>query len=381
MLEQIWNGFLDLTSQFVIPDWGRLVALALPVGTTVLVVLLMARTVMQVATVPPARRGKRRIAPATPAGVHMPGPSFAPIFAAVGVFLLFLGLVFGGIALVLGSVALVLTLLYWLVEGLRIYDHDVAPTATVLPAAVHDGPPQGVHVPGPSWRPIVGALGTALLFIGLVFGEWLLAVGVIALVLGLIGWLPDARKEYVKTVEADQTGHLENIPAPRVPSRQFTFLAMLVIGAVVIQSGILANKSANGETPRGSASAAASAPAASGVPAASGGGTAGSGGPTGSAAPGGGQAADVTIEAKGIAFTQTSWTGPAAKPFTIAFSNQDPGTPHNVEIKDSTGAVVFKGDIFSGVDTKIYQVPALPAGDYTFSCVVHPNMTGTATLQ
>jgi plastocyanin len=369
MLEQLWNGVLDLTSQLVIPDWGRLVALALPVGTTVLVVLLMARTVLQVATAPAARRGKTRITPATPAGIHMPGPSFAPIFAAIGAFLLFLGLVFGGIALVLGAIALVLTLLYWLAEGLRIYDHDVAPTATVLPAVVHDGPPVGVHVPGPSWRPIVGALGTALLFLGLVFGEWLLAVGVIAMILGLVGWLPDARKEYVKTAEADRTGHLENIPAPRVPTRQLTLLAILVIGAVVLQSGVFADKSTTGSAGGSAAPAAASAPAGSGAPA-------------GSPATGsGGGAADVTVEAKGIAFTQASWTGPANKPFTIAFSNEDPGTPHNIEIKDSTGAVVFKGDIFNGVDTKIYQVPALPAGDYTFSCVVHPNMTGTAKLQ
>ncbi len=381
MLQQIWNGFLDLTSQLVIPDWGRLIALALPVGTTVLVVLLMTRTVLQVATAPQARRGKGRMTPATPAGIHMPGPSFAPIFAAVGTFLLFVGLVFGGITLLLGAIALVLTLLYWLAEGLRIYDHDIAPTATVLPAVVHEGPPPGVHVPGPSWRPIFGALGTALLFLGLVFGEWLLAVGVIAWIIGLVGWLPDAGKEYVKTVEADQTGHLENIPAPRVPTRQLTFLAILVIGAVVLQSGALADKSATGGTAGGSVAPAASAAAGSNAPGTS----AGAGG---SAAPGasapagsGGGTADVSVEAKGVAFTQASWTGPANKAFTIAFSNQDPGTPHNIEIKDSTGAVVFKGDIFNGVDTRIYQVPALPAGDYTFSCVVHPNMTGTATLQ
>ena len=378
MLEQIWNGFLDLTSQLVIPDWGKLVALALPVGTTILVLLGLMRTIQHVMSVPPARRGKQRITPATPAGLHMPGPTLAPIFAAIGTFLLLLGLVFGGIALVLGAVALVLTLLYWLAEGLRIYDHDVAPTATVLPQVVHDGPPPGVHVPGPTWRPIIGALGTALLLLGLVFGEWLLAVGVIALILGLIGWLPDARKEYAKTVEADQTGHLENIPSPRVPSRQLAFLAILVIGAVVLQSGIFTKGSANGE-----AAAASGAPVASGGGAGSGGpASSGAGGPGGSAAPaGGGPAADVTVEAKGIAFTQTSWTGPAGKPFTIAFSNQDPGTPHDIEIKDPTGVVVFKGDVFSGVDTRIYQVPALPAGGYTFSCVVHPNMTGTATLQ
>jgi plastocyanin len=378
MLQQIWNGFLDLTSQLVIPDWGQLVALALPVGTTVLVLLGLMRTIQRVMTTPPARRGKQRITPATPAGLHMPGPSFAPIFAAIGTFLLVLGLVFGGLALVLGAIALVLTLLYWLAEGLRIYDHDIAPTATVLPAVVHDGPPPGVHMPGPSWRPIVGALGTALLLLGLVFGEWLLAVGVIALILGLIGWLPDARKEYVKTVEADRTGHLENIPAPRPPARQLTFLAILVIGAVVLQSGIFSKGSANGEAAGASG---APPPAGSGQPAASGGST-GSGSPAGSGAPGqGGQAADVTVEAKGIAFTQTSWTGPAGKPFTIAFSNQDPGTPHDIELKNPSGAVVFKGDIFSGVDTRLYQVPALPAGGYTFSCVVHPNMTGTATLQ
>src|SRR5437773_8402782 len=132
----------------------------------------------------------------------MPGPSFAPIFAAVGTFLLLLGLVFGGVILPLGVIALVLTLLYWLAEGLRIYDKDIERTTTVLPAVIHTGPPPGVHMPGPSWRPIVGAVGTFLLLLGLVFGGWLLGVGVIALIIGLVGWLPDARGEWQKTVEA-----------------------------------------------------------------------------------------------------------------------------------------------------------------------------------
>ena len=74
---------------------------------------------------PPARRGKQRIEPRTPAGIHMPGPSFAPILAAIGAFLLFLGLVFGGPLLFLGAIALALTLLYWLAEAVRIYDHDI----------------------------------------------------------------------------------------------------------------------------------------------------------------------------------------------------------------------------------------------------------------
>jgi hypothetical protein len=369
MLERLWSGILDLISQFVTPDWGSLIAL-LPVGILIIVLIGLIRTFQRLMSAPPARRGMRRVVPATPTGIHMPGPSFAPIFAAIGTFLLLVGLVFGGVTLVLGAIALILTLLYWLAEGLRIYDHDIASTTTVLPAVVSDGPPRGVHVPGPSWRPIVGALGTALLMLGLVFGGWLLAVGVIALIFGLIGWLPDARKEYVKTVEADATGHLENIPAPRPPSRQLTVLALLVIGAVVIQSGVFSSGAANGGTPAGSGG-----PAASGGPS-------GSGEPAGSGAPApDGQTGDVTVEAKNVAFSQTSWTGPASRPFTIAFSNQDPNTPHNIQLTDSSGAIVFKGDIFNGVDTSIYQVPALPVGDYTFSCVVHPSMTGTATLQ
>ncbi len=49
---------------------------------------------------PKARRGKTRLAQPTPAGIHMPGPSFAPVFAAIGAALLFLGLVLGGWILV-----------------------------------------------------------------------------------------------------------------------------------------------------------------------------------------------------------------------------------------------------------------------------------------
>ena len=51
--------------------------------------------------------------------------------------------------------------------------------------------------------------------------------------------------------------------------------------------------------------------------------------------------------------------------------------PHNVNVKDSSGASKFKGDIVTGPKEVDYQVSALSAGDYTFVCDVHPNMTGT----
>ena len=267
MLERIWTNLLELTAQFVTPDWGKIIAF-LPILFVVIVVALLLWVFRRLVKAPPARRGKQRIPSKTPAGVHMPGPSFSPAFAAMGTFLILLGLVFGGITLVLGALALALTLLYWLAEGLRIYDHDNGPTGTTLPAVIDAGPPPGVHMPGPSWRPILGAVGVFLLLLGLVFGGWLLAVGVIALIATLVGWLTDAVQEYRRTVEADTTGHLESGPAPRTPSRLLAALTILTLGAAILQSSVFATGPANGGTGTAGASG---APPASGAPAAVGG--------------------------------------------------------------------------------------------------------------
>jgi plastocyanin len=99
-----------------------------------------------------------------------------------------------------------------------------------------------------------------------------------------------------------------------------------------------------------------------------------------SAAPSdGGTGAAVQISAVNIAFDQSAVEAPADTPFQIEFANNDPGIPHNVEIKDAGGASVFLGEIFNGVETRTYDVPALAAGEYAFICTVHPNMTGTLT--
>ena len=376
MLERLWTSILELMAQVVTPDWGVLVSL-IPVGILILVVVILLRLFWMLAKAPPARRGKGRVRRRTPAGIHMPGPSFAPIFAGVGLFLVMLGLVFGGLTLVLGIIALVLTLLYWLAEGLRLYDRDIGATAPELPAEIHEGPPPGVHMPGPSWRPFFGAFGVFALFLGLVFGGWLLAVGVIALITTLVGWLTDAVLDYRRIVDAESTGHIDNGPPPATPRRMFTVLVVLIVGAAVLQSGLFTTDSAagaGGPTASGSPGAPppASGPPASG-PAAS--------GPAASGAPGGPVTADATVHAQGIAYVDTTFTAPAGKPFTLAFVNEDQGTPHNIELKDASGAVAYKGDIFNGVETRVYQVPALPAGTYPYVCSVHSNMTGTATLQ
>jgi cytochrome c oxidase subunit 2 len=86
--------------------------------------------------------------------------------------------------------------------------------------------------------------------------------------------------------------------------------------------------------------------------------------------------------AKDITFTTPDLTGPPDVPFTIHFKNEDvAGVQHNIEIKDASGGVVFKGDIIDGGTDTNYSIPALKAGSYPFVCTVHPNMTGTLTIK
>ena len=86
------------------------------------------------------------------------------------------------------------------------------------------------------------------------------------------------------------------------------------------------------------------------------------------------------MSALNIAFDPTELSVPADQAFQIAFANNE-ALPHNIEIKDAGGASIFQGEVFTGVATRTYDVPALAAGSYQFVCTVHPNMVGTLTAQ
>jgi plastocyanin len=359
--QTLMDTLLGVASAFVLPDWNALRNL-FPVFLGLLFIAWFAFTARKWATVGPRRRAPARVEPIPPAGVHMPGGSVAPILAALGAAALIFGLVAGGVALWVGVILLVVTLGFWYREGVRDYDRleprERLP-AVVQPAVPHE-PPPGVHMPGPSIRPLLGALGTAALLGGLVVGGWVLVLAVVFLVYTLVGWLVDFTAEYRKVEEADQTGHLENIPTRPLPVRSLQVWAVVFALAGLWQLGIFPP-----------ASTSAGGPGASGAPA-------GSGGPA--PAPGG----PITIVAQGIEYDKKALEVAAGQPFTIHFENKDQATTtHDIDIRDSNGAVLKDQPPVPGGQSDDYRYDALQPGTYTYICSFHPipMMTGTLTVK
>lgn len=97
--------------------------------------------------------------------------------------------------------------------------------------------------------------------------------------------------------------------------------------------------------------------------------------PTGSPAAGDG----IVVVAKDLAFVTGSITALAGEDFQVTLDNQD-SAPHNFAIKDASGATLYKGEIVTSTKAA-NNVPAMAAGTFQFFCEVHPNMTGTLTVE
>ena len=158
--------------------------------------------------------------------------------------------------------------------------------------------------------------------------------GLLMTVIGLLGWLNDARKEYREVEKADATGHLENIPAPRFPTGTLIVFAVLFVGSLLIAGGVIPPR--GGTSGGGSAASSARLPrrrrprhpgALRRPPAAP------SAAPSGGS---GGATVSLKLTAQGIAYDTDTLEVPANTPFQIVFTNNDAGIPHNVAIhKDS----------------------------------------------
>lgn len=385
-LRALLDWIVSLLAPFVAPDWAALIRL-IPIGVLLAVAGFYAWVLLRYRGAGRRRIGMKMRTAHPPAGIHLPGPSLAPLLVSAAAGALFFSVALGGIALAVSATLLVLALLAWGREAVREYDAlDMGhgePNA-LLPAttAISTTPPEGVHLPPPSLLPLLVSLSAAILLFGVAVSASLATLGALMTVLALIGWLVDARREYRATAEADATGHLVSPTPRRAPIAAIALLSLLFVVVGGAQAGILPPKF-------GEASPAASGDGGSPQPSDGG----ASAAPSGDCAGGGalssnpGPASDVTLQiaAEGVKFSADSLEGPADAPFAIDFENRDAGIPHNVAIHvgapNCVGAELWQGAIFPGVATQTYEVPALAAGSYAFVCTVHPNMVGLLTIK
>jgi cytochrome c oxidase subunit 1 len=68
---------------------------------------------------------------------------------------------------------------------------------------VHDAPPE-IHMPPPSFWPIVLAFGLTLIAIGVIFGFVISLLGVIVLLVAIAGWTQENRR-----IAASEEAHHE----------------------------------------------------------------------------------------------------------------------------------------------------------------------------
>ena len=89
----------------------------------------------------------------------------------------------------------------------------------------------------------------------------------------------------------------------------------------------------------------------------------------------------LNLTAANVAFDKKDLEAAAGQPFTIEMTNND-AIQHNVAIYQGDKAL-FHGALFMGPGKTSYVINALPPGEYTFICDVHPipAMTGKLTVK
>jgi len=96
---------------------------------------------------------------------------------------------------------------------------------------------------------------------------------------------------------------------------------------------------------------------------------------------------ELEITAENTLFDKDELVEPVGQPLTVTYPNKDAGLLHDFDVYtlDEEGEpdeLVFDGEIFEGIDTKTFTVPALEAGTYQFICSVHPaTMVGALIVE
>lgn len=381
----LWTQFLNILSQVISPNWSDLFQYMplIFIGLILLSIAALARNWQHNAPLNRSRVPLPVMAGAPPPGIHLPGPSPWPFVLPIGGLLIFVsialpagGLPINPVLFIAGLAVAAAGAAGWYRDANREWRRvEVGAQAAVAYGAVaagtHSGgalpatvgetvdahePPPGIHLPGPSPWPFFAPIGLMFVFIGLVFGPWLILGGLIMSLIAVAGWYRDATNEYSQ-VEA---GHLPE-PKTRDPEKAFPkALVRVYLGVAAVTLFITLLPFLLTFLP-----GSASKPAASGGPAV--------------------QATTTPMisASSAVSFDQTDVVVAAAKPLTLTFDNKNAGVPHNVAIFDGPSETksLFAGEIITGPKQVVYNVPALPAGTYYFVCQVHANMHGTISAK
>jgi cytochrome c oxidase subunit 2 len=104
-------------------------------------------------------------------------------------------------------------------------------------------------------------------------------------------------------------------------------------------------------------------------------------GPPPSGAPPSGAPVTLTLTSVGIVegFEPKELSVAADTAWTVSLTNADASVPHNFAIRaaNADGSDWLPDVNADGGGSAVYQPPPLAAGEYTFFCSLHPNMTGT----
>jgi hypothetical protein len=382
----LFDRLLELLAALIMPVWGDLIVL-IPIVLIVIMIVFLVWLVWLWRSAAPVNQPRviPRFSGTPPPGIHLPGPSWWPFLAPIGIALALFGIIFNPTLIVVGVVIGLIPLVGWLRDANREWRNTelaagsagshgqlmaaipaALPSGTwragpvaALPALASPGPsaaavvvqpPPGVHMPGPSPWPFFAPIGIALAFYGLIFNPILIVGGVALGAIAAIGWLRDANREWRST---DVVGHA--VPTYLDPVQAWPRRLLPLFAVVIAVSVLLAVLPALG----GWLATLRPADAT----------------PTPLLVP----AIPEIAASSATSFETTLLITPAGRPFELVFHNRDAGVPHNVMIANGPdrATVYLDGEVIDGPADITYQVPSLDPGDYYFLCRVHPNMNGS----
>jgi hypothetical protein len=245
-LNGMWTATLEFIGSLMIPSWNDLIQyIPLLLGLAVLAGIAGLAWGWQRQTAANRSRVPRPVPSGhKPDDLHLPGPSWWPLVAPVGLLLMLFALVFGPlesfanmVLLGLGASVAVVGIAGWYLDARREYvevesgGHGRTEASSAVPAWSLT-PPEGMHLPGPSAWPLLAPVGLLFIVAGLIFGPALIVGGLVMAIIAVVGWLLDARSELDDLEAHGHPSQADRDPEKAWPRRLIP--VYFAVGAVTI---------------------------------------------------------------------------------------------------------------------------------------------------